>query len=120
MAFIVFRIATGYFIQSLIYLSRPQAKKSSWGFLPNAWGIPSEKQAHSIIRRFKGLLPTPPRRDPPKESFGGSLWERDAFPKESFGLAWEKQKHLLLNLKIAGFVMIWLASKEKRFAIQNP
>ena len=36
-----------------------------------------------------------------------------------FGLAWQKQKHLLLNLKMAGFVMIWLTSKEKRFAIQN-
>ena len=32
----------------------------------------------------------------------------------------QKQKPILLNLKIAGFVIIWLASKERRFAIQNP
>ena len=32
----------------------------------------------------------------------------------------QKQKPILLNLKMAGFVTIWLASKEKRFAIQNP
>ena len=54
-------------------------------------------------------------KDSPRESRGP--WEGHPLGKtNSFN---QKQKHLLLNLKIAGFVIIWLASKEKRFAIQN-
>ena len=32
----------------------------------------------------------PPRPEGPMDSLGGSLPQRDAFPKESFGLAWER------------------------------
>ena len=60
----------------------------------------------------------------PKVQSEGFLWKGLLW---RMPVAWEKRKHLLLNLKIAGLVIIWLASakgipseKEKRFVIQNP
>ena len=83
-----------------MYLPRPNPTRRD----PFGKGMP--------FQRPKGLL-----RRILRIGIGGSLRERHPLGKtNSFN---QKQKHLLLNLKMAGFVMIWLNSKEKRFAIQN-
>ena len=46
--FIVFRIATGYFIQSLIYLSRPQTKNHLRDSSPKTHTAPKESFGQGI------------------------------------------------------------------------